>query len=54
MGYTKVKVKRGIDKAAVKTNDVAGKVIDKTKSAARSTGNAIERAGRRLSNSGKR
>lgn len=50
----KKKVKGGIDKAASKTKIAAGKVVDKTKDAARSAGGAMKRAGQKLRDAGRR
>ena len=53
MSDMKNKINGGIDKAASTTKNTAGKVVDKTKGAARSTGDAMKRAGEKLKNSGK-
>lgn len=53
MSDIKKKTRAGIDSAASKAKDVAGKLVDKSKSAARSTGEAITRTGEKLKNAGK-
>lgn len=53
MSDTKDSLKRGIDKAASKTKAVAGKVVDKTKEAARSAGGAMKRTGQKLRDAGR-
>ena len=53
MSDLKDKMKNGINTAADTTKEVAGKVIDKTKDAARATGDAMKKAGEKVKDSGK-
>ena len=53
MSDVKSNVKQGIDNAATKAKEVAGKVVDKSKEAATAVGKKVEQVGQKIKNAGK-
>jgi hypothetical protein len=49
----KKNVKNGIDTAAEKTKNVAGKAVDKTKDATKSVGDSVKKTGEKVKDAGK-
>jgi hypothetical protein len=53
MSDVKSNIKQGIDNAAAKAKEVAGKVVDKSKEAAAAVGKKVEETGKKIKDTGK-